>query len=214
MNERRSEPRESHPPRGSFRAPEGPLLLALLVLALLGLAAGVVALQGLEELGLRSLLRATARSSLALFLAAFSASSLRRLWPTPATAWLLRNRRYLGLAFAVSHTIHLFAVIGLERGGWVRLDPATLLIGGSAYVVVYGMAATSSDAAVRALGARRWRRLHLVGSWWLWGIFTFFYGARAFAEGWLYVPLVAGLAAALALRLAARSGRPSRAVSV
>jgi len=46
------------------------------------------------------------------------ASSLRRLWPTPASAWLLRNRRWLGLSFATAQATHLVA-IGLdhERAG-------------------------------------------------------------------------------------------------
>ncbi len=198
--------------RTELRAPEGLALLALLVLALCGLAAGVVALQGVEEAGLRSLLRATARSSVLLFVAAFSASALRRLWPMPATAWLLRNRRYVGLAFAFSHTLHLLAVIGLVRGGFVQLDPAILALGGVGYGFIYAMAATSSDAAVRTLGPRRWRRLHRIGIWWVWAVFALLYGARTVAVGWEYAPLAAGLAAALALRLAARSRRWSRAV--
>ena len=212
MSDRPTQPGGPHALGAEFRAPEGPALLALLALALVGLAAGVVALQGLEEAGLRSLLRATARSSLVLFLAAFSASALRRLWPSPATAWLLRNRRYLGLAFAFSHTLHLLAVIGLQRGGWIHLNAVTLVVGGGAYVFVYAMAATSSDAAVRALGPRRWRRLHRIGIWWVWAVFAFSYGARTISDGWEYAPLVSGLAGALALRLAARSRRPSRAL--
>jgi hypothetical protein len=203
-------------PRGSgaeFRAPEGPALLGLLVFALLGLAAGVVALQGVEEAGLRSLLRATARSSVLLFVAAFSASALRRLWPAPASAWLLRNRRYLGLGFAFSHTLHLLAVIGLVRGGWIQLDPVFIALGGGAYAFVYAMAATSSDAALRLLGPRRWRLLHRVGSWWVWALFAFTYAGRTVEAGWEYAPLAALLAVALALRLAARWRRAPGAIA-
>ncbi len=61
---------------------------------------------GINEQGMRIAIRATARTSCILFLIAFVASALRRIWSTPLTAWLLKNRRYLGLSFAVSHTYH------------------------------------------------------------------------------------------------------------
>ena len=52
---------------------------------------------------LRSAIRVTARTSFALFLATFLASSLMALVPSGFTRGLLRERRFLGLAFAFSH---------------------------------------------------------------------------------------------------------------
>ena len=97
------------------------------------------------------LIRATARTSLALFGAAFTASSLRSLWRTPATGWLLRQRRYLGLSFAFSHALHALAILGLALvlGDAFEINLVTVIFGGGAYVMIALMAATSSDRAVR-----------------------------------------------------------------
>ena len=53
--------------------------------------------------------RLTARTSVT-FPAAFTAAALFRLWPN---AWTRQrqNRRYLGVAFAVSHGVHLAAIL-------------------------------------------------------------------------------------------------------
>ena len=59
--------------------------------------------------------RLTARTSVALFLAAFTASALFRLWPNAWTRWQRQNRRYLGVSFAVSHGVHLAAIFWLKH---------------------------------------------------------------------------------------------------
>ena len=85
----------------------------------------ILGLEGSGEAGLRMLMRATARTSLALFGAAFAASSLRSLWPTPATGWLLRQRRYLGLSFAFSHALHALAILGARGASWATRSRST-----------------------------------------------------------------------------------------
>jgi DMSO/TMAO reductase YedYZ heme-binding membrane subunit len=175
-------------------------------LALFAMSAAVLTASGAGEEGVRALIRATARTSLAFFLAAFSASSARRLWQTPATAWWLRNRRQLGVSFAVSHALHLAAIVALAagwpdsfRGG---VDAVTLVGGGFGYAMLAAMAATSSDAAVRALGARRWRLLHRVGIWTLFLIFASNYLPAPLHDA-RYAPAALALVGALALRVAA-----------
>jgi len=108
------------------------------------------------------------------FMGAYAASSLRRLWRVPATAWLLRNRRYVGLSFAVAHAVHALAVLGLATllGDAFEYDPVSLGFGGLAYVFVAALAATSSDRAVAALGPARWRRLHRIGVHYVWFVFA------------------------------------------
>ena len=86
-------------------------LFAVLAVAVLCMTALVLALQAQPVEGLRSAIRATARSSFALFLAAFLASSLATLVPGPGTRALLRERRYLGLAFAFSHAVHALLIL-------------------------------------------------------------------------------------------------------
>ncbi len=158
-------------------------LVRLSALGVVLLLAAAFWIAGWSEEGVRLVVRWTARGAILLFAAAFSAGALRSLWPVEATRWLLANRRGLGLSFAFVHTVHLLAlvVLGLEFpdpfvGG---LDVATLVGGGLAYVFMGVMAVTSNDASVRYLGPVWWRRIHLVGGWYIWIIFAQSYVPRA-----------------------------------
>jgi methionine sulfoxide reductase heme-binding subunit len=197
---------------------QGPRLVGWLAAALIGMTALIAALAGTDEAGVRMIIRATARTSLLLFLLAFTASSLRRLAPSPATAWLMRNRRYLGVSFAVSHGLHLLAIL-LVFWRWPHpfieqsTGAVTLLGGGLGYVFLLAMTATSTNAAVAWLGARRWRLLHKAGGYYLWGIFALSYVGRAVEEP-LYLPPTLALLGALGLRIAAhRRARSGKSVS-
>jgi hypothetical protein len=139
--------------------------------------AGGLLVLGPSEAGLRFAVRATARTSLPLFLAAFVASSLRRTWPGAATRWLLANRRYVGVSFAVSHLFHGLAIAAL--------------------------AATSFDRTAAWLGPRRWKRLHAAGVYHLWLVFLVTVGPQA-GRGPLYALSTLALLAAFGLRLHAR----------
>ncbi|UKK84052.1 ferric reductase-like transmembrane domain-containing protein [Sphingopyxis sp. BSN-002] len=184
-------------------------LLFVLIAALLAMSAIIVAVAGTGIDGTRMLIRATARSSLLIFLAAFAASSLARLWPAPTTRWMIRNRRWLGLGFAFSHLVHLIAILWLfgVYGGETPPPPMRTIIGGGiAYVFIALLAATSWNGAVRALGARNWQRLHKAGVWYIWLIFMVSYGGRA-AINPLYLPPAMLLVGAAALRLVASRRR-------
>jgi len=140
-----------------------------------------LAAAGGEE-SIRAVVRLTAQTSVVLFVAAFAASSLRVVWKSEATAWLLKNRRYVGVTFAFSHLVHLFALIALGRVSQEFVDSlnATTLIGGGLGFVFIGLlAATSSNRAVATLGAANWRRLHKVGVYYIWVIFFQSYLPRA-----------------------------------
>jgi len=182
--------------------------LVLMVIALL-------ARFGTAEPGIRVVIRATARTSFVLFMLAFVASALRRAWRNAATAWLLANRRYLGVSFAVSHVLHLLAIFALYdwslRRFVVQTGAAAILLGGLGYVFVLAMAATSFDRAVSWLGARRWRRLHAAGMYYLWTIFTISYVPRVVMGSAAYAPLAIVAIAALALRITHRPRRVARA---
>jgi DMSO/TMAO reductase YedYZ heme-binding membrane subunit len=115
--------------------------------------------------------RASARTSLLLFGASFVASSWWGLWRDSTGRWLLKNRRYLGLAFAASHTVHLAGILALIRLHHMEVSAVTLVVGGLGYLVIAAMAATSSDAAVKALGPGTWKRLHGFGARYLWLVF-------------------------------------------
>lgn len=188
------------------RGLEGPILLAWSGLGLAALVAGVAALHGVGEPGVRALLRATAASSLALFVAIFAASSLHRLVRRPATAWLVRNRRWVGLSMAASHTLHLAAITTLAAR-WPTAGaaiPATTRAAGTlGYLALAALVVTSSDAAQRRLGLARWRALHRTACWVLWVVFV-----ASYAQGATQRPAHAlALGALLAVALLRVQGR-------
>lgn len=150
---------------------------------LFGLFAGLIALYaGLavggdqaEQWGRAA--RWTARIGLPIFLVAYLASSLGRLWPGDLTRAIWQQRRWWGLGFAACHTVHLYALVSaLNASGEVRTF-ASLIPGGLAYLMIFLMALTSNDAAMRALG-RNWKRLHRFGIHYVWLVFTLAYAGR------------------------------------
>lgn len=120
----------------------------------------------------------TARVGFPIFLITYSASSLYRVFPGEVTRAILRNRRYWGLGFAITHSIHLYALIAYLRVSGTPVETATLIGGGFAYVMLYAMAFTSTKWAMERLD-RNWKRLHRVGIHTLWAIFVFTYFGRA-----------------------------------
>jgi DMSO/TMAO reductase YedYZ heme-binding membrane subunit len=187
-------------------------LLASTAAALVLMSAGIL-LYRPNIHGLHAVLRATARTSLVFFLTAFTASALWKLWPGAWSRWQLSNRRYLGLTFATSHTIHLMAIvsIALAEPRQFREDNDTfsLAIGALAYAFIIAMAATSFDRSANWLGARSWKILHTVGAYYIWLTFLIVLVSFAFdAPRYWFGVLI--LVAALFLRALARWSSPHR----
>jgi sulfoxide reductase heme-binding subunit YedZ len=171
---------------------------------------------GTGEAGIRAVVRRSAQTSLVLFCSAFTASSLAQLRPGPITRWMLRNRRYLGVSFAASHTYHLLALVALARvsPAFVEsLNAVTLVGGGMAYVFIAAMVATSFDRSAAWLGPRRWKVLHTVGMYYIWIIFLQSYLPRAVVSP-AYIPAAMLLLIALFVRVAARRSRQQRSAVV
>lgn len=154
----------------------------------------------------RMVIRATAHTSLVLFLLAFTASSAARLAPSNATRWLRRNRRYLGVSFAASHGIHAAAFIMVARLDPALFDeltnPVTFIGGGLAYLFIALMTATSLDRSAAFIGPRLWQWLHTAGAWYLWLSFALNFGKRA-GMGSHYLLATLLILLALGVRLAA-----------
>lgn len=159
---------------------------------------------GWGEDGLRGVIRVTARSSFVLFLAAFSASSLALFLPSKATRWLLANRRYVGVGFALSHLVHGAAIITLavQTGGG---SLTARVIGLSGAGVLYGfilfMLVTSFDRPAAWVGPRVWNRVHTLGSYLIFLTFLATYG-RLLADSRAFLVQVGLLLAVLGLRIA------------
>lgn len=126
--------------------------------------------------GVRGVAIFSARYALVLFCMAFAASAVQTLWPAPRTHWLKRNRRYLGVAFALAHTVHLAAVVAFAVAAPALFDTAKpsltfSILGAIGYLFMYAMVATSFDQAVTWMGRPAWQLLHRLGSYYVWSMF-------------------------------------------
>jgi methionine sulfoxide reductase heme-binding subunit len=179
-----------------------PILIAFILAAksvMMGLLLGV---EPVEQALLAA--RYTARVGFPIFMLTYSASSLLRLWPSDWTKALVRYRRQWGLGFALTHSVHLVALISYLILIGEPPEPITIIGGGSAYVLMFAMALTSNDASKKALGVW-WKRLHVAGIHTLWFVFTFSYFGRLFdpgqmGQGLILFPIAL---AGLGLRIAA-----------
>jgi len=168
--------------------PSGWKLFAALAALTLIMTAVVLAAYPLGSDGLRSAIRATARSSFALFLLAFLASSLVALLPGPESRRILRERRYLGLAFAFSHTVHGVLIYRYAQQFpdlfWAGRTLTSSLPGSIGYLFVLLLTLTSFKAPMRLLGGRTWKALHSTGMWVLAGVFCLSFYKRIPMGGW------------------------------
>lgn len=139
------------------------------------------------------LIRTTAKTSVLLFMLAFSASSLYYFWKNKHTKWLLQNRRYIGVSFAVAHYLHLVALLLMtfhisfnvfeDRGMFAT-------IGGSiAYLFILIMAITSFDSYRKIVSSKNWNRIHIIGSYYIWIVFAQSYVPRMINIGGIYIPI-------------------------
>ena len=156
---------------------------------------------------LRSAIRVTARTSFALFLATFLASSLAALVPSEFTRGLLRERRFLGLAFAFSHAVHAVLIIlyvkFFPETFWHGRSAAANIPGSIGYLFIILLAITSFPYAVKLLGARIWKGLHSTGTWVIAAVFVLSFYKRLPLGSWY--PLGFGLIfSAIAFKLVAK----------
>jgi sulfoxide reductase heme-binding subunit YedZ len=139
--------------------------------------------RGLPTLGVNPIefiTRSTGTWTLSFLLITLAVTPLRRLlgWP-----WLLRLRRMLGLFAFFYACLHFTTYFWLDQ----FFDAAAIVkdvvkrpfitVGFTAFVLLIPLAATSTNAMVKRLGARRWQRLHyavyaiatlgVVHYWWL-----------------------------------------------
>lgn len=123
------------------------------------------------------MIRVSVRCSLPLLILAFTASALNRLWPCEASAWLLRNRKYLGLAFsAVMLWQILFIVLLISTGA--RLfppGPAAMFIVSDliGYTLLLSMTVTSFEMFRNRMSPVAWKRLHRTGIYYIWVIYLY-----------------------------------------
>ncbi|HIF64106.1 MAG TPA: hypothetical protein EYG16_10770 [Deltaproteobacteria bacterium] len=183
-------------PRAHRLLPATATLLVLLVAAALGGGDS-------GEDSARIVIRSTGALSSLLFVLAWAAAPLAHLSRKRWALSLLASRRRVGLGMAMSHGVHLLALLTLVQLVELGVDPLTLVAGSGGFVVIALMAATSSDAAVEALGRKRWLLLHRSGMLYLWVVFTVTWAGGA-AQRPVAAVGVAVMLALAALRIYAR----------
>lgn len=177
---------------------------------ILGIVMAKLFAAGISDESLRVCLRITAQTSLLLFLATFIASPVYRLKKSEVSKWLMRHRRYLGISFGVSHSIHLglilWLLIGFYQSDWLSLAPlSSLITGGLGYGFIFAMLITSNNAAIKKLGYINWKRLHTCGMYVLFAVFTLTYMALLAKSWMLNMPFILLLAVSALLRFKART---------
>lgn len=162
---------------------------------------------GFSEEAIRAMVRGTARTSISLFVLAFTASSLYTLFRTNWAKYLRENRRYIGVSFAFSHFVHLLFLILLmiyyPQDSLAKLNQLEIVLASLTYLFILAMTITSFDPPKRWIGPKAWHWLHLTGMYLVWLIFVETYGKGALQDGY-YLPLVVLLLIAIVLRMAAR----------
>ena len=158
-----------------------------------------------------ALIRATGDWTLRFVCIVLAVTPLRVISGTPALA---RFRRMLGLFAYFYVVVHLLSYSGFDMGfdvADIAKDIAKrpfILVGFSAFVLLTPLAATSFNAAIKALGAKRWQWLHklvyLIAGLGLLHFFWMRAGKNNFAEVFVYVAIVALL---LSWRVWHRFGR-------
>ena len=177
------------------------LLFALIVMATgFATAPPITSAEFLAE-HIGYMLRVTARLAFALLLLAYIARPLADLLRNQRV--LLRHRRYLGLAVALVMTVHFGYVCAYLVTSGEKLDWLTGIFGGAAFVLLWLMAGTSSNAARLKLGIT-WHRLHLFGMHYVWLIFMqTFIGVALISDSFWALAMTALGMLALSVRLAA-----------
>ena len=128
-------------------------------------------------------------------------------------AWPLRIRRALGLLTFGYATLHLVTYAGVDQALDLRAILADVVkrpfitVGFATFLVLLPLALTSTDASVRRLGFRRWKRLHrLAYLAALGGVVHFVWRVKADERQPLRFAVVLGLL--LLARLRRRAVRP------
>lgn len=174
-----------------------PLVFALCLLPLSWLLSRVAQ----DQLGANpqeALIRATGDWALRFLVIVLAVTPLRELSGLSALA---RYRRMLGLFMYFYALLHFLSYSGFDMGFDVAdivIDIAKrpfILVGSLALLLLTPLAATSFNAAIRTLGAKRWQRLHrlvyVVAGLAILHFFWMRAGKNDFAEVAVYAALLA-----------------------
>ncbi|WP_320363105.1 protein-methionine-sulfoxide reductase heme-binding subunit MsrQ [Aquabacterium sp.] len=139
-----------------------PLLWAVAAVPAVALLVGALT-DGLGANPAQTLIQETGEWALRWLWLTLLVTPLREMASLPA---LLRYRRTLGVTAFVYAVLHLLSYAWLDKG-WVINDIVAdvfkrnfILVGMLTFLVMLPLALTSFNAAIRALGGRKWQLLH------------------------------------------------------
>ena len=175
----------------------------------------VVAMTGVDVTtgpGVSSMIGFSVRWAVPFIFIVVATSSLQRLFPGPIPMWLLRNRKYIGLCFAVAMAwqgLFIFTMSMFFRDYYYE-DIYFLrdeLEGSVGYLFLVAMVLTSFQFARKHLTSKQWKLIHKSGLYFLWAYpfsvywwnTAFYYGKPVMHD---YVFYIMGFVA-FALRIAA-----------
>ena len=100
-------------------------------------------------------------------------SALQKLFPGPVPAWLLRNRKYIGLCFAVAMAWQgaFIGMMSSTHSGYYYEEIFFFrdeLEGSTGYLFLTAMVLTSFRFASKHLSRQQWNLLHTAGLYFLW----------------------------------------------
>lgn len=175
----------------------------------------VVAMTGVDLTtgpGVSSMIGFSVRWAVPFIFIVVATSSLQLLFPGPIPMWLLRNRKYIGLCFAVAmawqgafiFTMSMFFRDYYYEDIYFLRDE---LEGSVGYIFLVAMVVTSFQFARKRLTSKQWKLVHKSGLYFLWAYpfsvywwnTAFYYGQPAMHD---YVFYIMGFVA-FALRIAA-----------
>ncbi len=158
---------------------------------------------GFTEEANRINIRLSARISATFFAFAFMALALQHFVKGEFTFWLLANRKFVGVTFAIVHLIHLclLGILHLNFHPIFEVAATSSIVGGGiAYFFLVLMLFTSFEQFSKYLSSMHWKLLHTVGGYWIWSIFTISYWKRMDTES-EYIPMFLLFAIVLLLRI-------------
>jgi methionine sulfoxide reductase heme-binding subunit len=163
------------PERAAKKRRIGPMLPIASLVITWSIMAALIAKYGFTVPAFIEALRYLTKVSYLIFMLAFVARPLHDLFHNRTTAWLVANRRYIGLSFAAWHLIH-WPILGSIM--WI-VGPAKFwaffgdfaIPAGSVLLVISLLALTSNNASQRFLGKRVWGAIHTAGIYVIWGWF-------------------------------------------
>lgn len=117
--------------------------------------------------------RYSAHLSFLYLIAAYSVSILKDIFNFDAINNSAINRRYFGLSFSITHSVHLVALIYFFYISNENPALISILGGGLGYLLMYAMTLTSTDAMIKRIGIKNWKMLHTTGINYL--VILFFY---------------------------------------